>query len=117
MSKEEAMLLPLKERPICYRLSSEMYMAVWDAIGAATNCGDGTVEHAEKASDIVVNLLFKIADEVEKYRKENEELKDKLDIELMTEECSRCKCKWSPSLVEGGICIFCILKETKEKLK
>lgn len=25
MSKEEAMHLPLKERPICFRISSEMY--------------------------------------------------------------------------------------------
>lgn len=74
MSKEEAMKLPLKERPICFRLSSEMYHAVYEAIGAASMCWKPRpgkeVFASEEASDIAVQLCFKIAEEVEKYQKE-----------------------------------------------
>ena len=66
MSKEEAMALPLNKRPLCYRISNEMYLSVWDAVGQATGCGNNTVHDAEKASDIAVKLMFKIAEEIEK---------------------------------------------------
>lgn len=62
MSKKEAMELPLKERPLCYRISNEMYMAVWEAIGLATNC----VNEPIKAANIATNLCFKIAEEFER---------------------------------------------------
>lgn len=68
MSKEEAMKLPVEQRPLNMRISSEMYHAVWEAIGAATRawnpkpdghflCGD--------VSNIATNLCFKIAKELE----------------------------------------------------
>lgn len=67
MSKEEAMALPPKERPICFRLSSELYHDVWQAIGHAsmtfkTEAGN-EVFNTEEASKIVMDLLFKIANE------------------------------------------------------
>ena len=69
MSEEEAMALPVKERPLCYRLSSDIYHSVWEAIGAASMCwtprpNDETFD-AEKASKIAVDLCFKIANEIE----------------------------------------------------
>lgn len=69
LSKDEAMALPLKERPICYRLSSKMYHDVWEALGAASmtfNKDAGNeVFNTEQASKIAVDLLFKIANEKE----------------------------------------------------
>jgi hypothetical protein len=70
MSKEEAMALPLRERPICFRISSEMYHAVFEAIGAASmtfNKDAGNeVFNSEQASKIAVDLCFKIAEELER---------------------------------------------------
>lgn len=71
MSKEEAMKLPLKKRPICFRISSEMYHDVFEAIGAASMCwkprpGKRQVFQSEQASQIAVDLCFKIANELEK---------------------------------------------------
>lgn len=70
MSKEEAMALPLKDRPICFRISSEMYHAVFEAIGEASMCWNPPpskeVFHSEQASDVAVRLCFKIADEIER---------------------------------------------------
>lgn len=73
MSKAEAMKLPLKKRPICFRISSEMYHAVWEAIGAASMCWkprpSKEVFASEEASQIAMDLCFKIANELEKPRK------------------------------------------------
>lgn len=70
MSREEAMKLPLKERPICFRISSEMYHAVFEAIGEASMCWNprpsNEVFSTEQASDVAVRLCFKIAEEVER---------------------------------------------------
>lgn len=69
MSKEEAMKLPLKERPLCFRLSSEMYHAVFEAIGAASMCWhprpSTEVFNSEEAAKIATDLCFKIANEIE----------------------------------------------------
>ena len=70
MSKEEAMALPLKDRPLCFRISSEIYHAVFESIGEASMCWNPIpgkqVFQSEKASDIAVKLCFKIAEELEK---------------------------------------------------
>lgn len=70
MSKEEAMLLPPHKRPICFRVSSEIYHSVFEAIGAASMCWQphpSTEEFdSEKATKLAVDLLFKIANELEK---------------------------------------------------
>ena len=70
MSKKEAMKLPLKKRPICFRISSEMYHAVFEAIGEASMCWKPLpgkqIFQPEQASDVAVRLCFKIADELEK---------------------------------------------------
>ena len=69
MSREEAMALPVADRPICFRISSEMYHAVFEAIGEASMCWNPKpskeVFDAEKASDVAVRLCFKIATERE----------------------------------------------------
>lgn len=66
------MALPLKERPLCFRISSEMYTAVFEAIGAASMCWKprpgNEVFASEEASKIAVDLCFKIANELEKPR-------------------------------------------------
>src|ERR1035438_5232827 len=72
MSKKEAMKLPLNKRPICFRISSEMYHAVFESIGSASMCwkprpGLQTFV-PEEASDIAVKLCFKIANEMESRR-------------------------------------------------
>ena len=70
LSKEEALALPPEKRPICFRISSELYHAVFEAIGAASTCwkpmnGTGIFD-SERASQIAVELCFKIANEREK---------------------------------------------------
>ncbi len=70
MSKEEAMKLPINKRPLNYRISSDLYHAVFQAIGAASMCWkprpSNEVFSSEEASEIAMSLLFKIADELEK---------------------------------------------------
>jgi hypothetical protein len=69
MSREEAMKLPVGKRPICFRISSEMYHAVFEAIGAASMCWKPRpgkeVFASEEAAKIAVDLCFKIAEEIE----------------------------------------------------
>ncbi len=70
MSKEESMALPLKERPICHRISSEMYSAIFEHIGEASMCWNprpsSEVFNSEQASDVAVRLCFIVANEIEK---------------------------------------------------
>lgn len=69
MSKEEAMALPLNKRPLCFRISSEMYHTVFESIGAASMCWEPTPKgqfDSELASEIATKLCFKIANELEK---------------------------------------------------
>jgi hypothetical protein len=69
MSHDEAMALPVEKRPICYRISSEMYHAVFEAVGAASMCWkprpSSEVFDPEAAEKIAVELCFKIAHERE----------------------------------------------------
>lgn len=70
MSREEAMALPLRERPLCFRISSELYHAVFEAIGAASMCWNpkpsNEVFDSSAAEKIAVDLCFKMAEELEK---------------------------------------------------
>lgn len=77
MTKEEALALPLKDRPLCFRISSEIYHKVFENIGAASLCWKPQpteVFDADKASDLAIDLCLAIADEVEKYRKDGDPL-------------------------------------------
>jgi hypothetical protein len=69
MSKEEAMKLPPNERPLCFRISSEMYHAVFEAVGEASMCWKPRprkeVFDSKLASKIAVELCFQIAKEME----------------------------------------------------
>jgi hypothetical protein len=72
MSREEAMLLPPNKRPICFRIPSEIYTAVFESIGAASMCwnpkpGD-QVFNSEQASKIALDLCFKIAEMIESHK-------------------------------------------------
>lgn len=70
MSKEEAMALPLKKRPLCFRISSELYHLVFQKIGYASMCWEpkpsSEVFDAEKASSAAVDICFAAAEESEK---------------------------------------------------
>ena len=70
LSHEEAMKLSLKEWPLNHRISSELYHAVFEAIGEASMCWNpppsNEVFDSNKASDVGVRLCFKIADELER---------------------------------------------------
>lgn len=70
MSKDEAMKLPVEQRPLCFRISSEIYHAVFETVGEASTCWkDGFIPtgefDSERASTIATNLCFKIAKELE----------------------------------------------------
>ena len=69
VSKDEAMKLPIKQRPLCFRISSEIYHAVFEAVGAASMCWNPRpskeVFSSEEASQIAVDLCFTIANEIE----------------------------------------------------
>ncbi len=73
MSKEEAMALPVEKRPLCYRISSELYTAVFEAVGQASMCWKPRpgkeVFNSEEASHIATGLCFKIAEEIERLSK------------------------------------------------
>jgi len=68
MSDAEAKALPLRERPLNHRISSEIYHAVFEAIGAASMCWNPTpsgIFHSSAAERIAVALCFKIANDNE----------------------------------------------------
>ncbi len=64
------MSLPVDKRPLCYRISSELYHAVFEAIGEASMCWKprptSETFDSEHASNVAVDLCFKIANELEK---------------------------------------------------
>lgn len=68
-TKEEIAQMPLKERPLCARISNELYTAIFEAIGEASMCWEPKpgkeVFDANKASDVAVRLCFKVANEIE----------------------------------------------------
>lgn len=69
MSREEAMALPISKRPLNYRISSKIYHAVFETVGAASLCWEpkpgNNIFDSEKASQFAVELCFKIAEEIE----------------------------------------------------
>jgi hypothetical protein len=71
MSREEAMLLPVDKRPLCFRILSEIYTAVFESIGAASMCWSpkltNQVFNSEQASKIATDLCFKIAETLESH--------------------------------------------------
>lgn len=70
ISEEEAMALPQAKRPLCFRVPSSIYHDTFVAIGAASMCWNpqpsGQVYNSDKASQVAVELLFKIAAELER---------------------------------------------------
>lgn len=85
LSHEEIAALPQEKRPMNFRVTSKIYHDVFEAVGYASTCWrpnpePNCVHDAEKASDIAVNLCFKIAAELERLgvdpRKINENAPD-----------------------------------------
>lgn len=69
MTKEEALSLPVQQRPLNFRISSEIYHAVFEHIGEASMCWTPLPNgefNSSLASDVAVRLCLKIADELEK---------------------------------------------------
>lgn len=70
MSKEEALALPLEDRPLCFRLPSKIYHDVFEAVGAASMCWQPRptteVFNPDEATRVAVALCFKIAAELER---------------------------------------------------
>lgn len=68
-SDEEIEKMPLKDRPLCKRISGELYTAIHEAIGEASMCWNprpsNEVFASEQASDVAVRLCFKVANEIE----------------------------------------------------
>jgi hypothetical protein len=65
MTKAEAMLLPHAQRPLCFRISSELSHAVFCAVGAAYALG-AVSQKADKACKVATTLCLKIAEDFEK---------------------------------------------------
>lgn len=69
-SKDEALAMEPKDRPMCYRVPSKIYVDTFEAIGAASMCWNprpsDEVFSPEETERVAVNLLFSIATELEK---------------------------------------------------
>lgn len=68
LSTNEALALPLKKRPLNYRLSGDLYTAVFEAVGQASMCWlpePKGIFDSNTAEKIAVDLCFKIANAVE----------------------------------------------------
>lgn len=101
MSHDEAMALPLAERPLNYRISSEMYHAVFDEIGYASLCWEPKptgVFDSTKASDAAVKLCFKIAEELEVIKAKHDKVTD-----MVSRFCVAWKGSLPDSWMEGFI--------------
>lgn len=68
MSEEEAMALPQSERPLCFRVPSSVYHDTFEAVAAAhVFCRPASAKFdSDEISKIAVELLFKIATELER---------------------------------------------------
>ena len=66
-SKEEALAMKPKDRPLCYRVPSKIYHDVFEHTGTASMCWEPAptgVFDAELAERYTIDLLFKIAEEL-----------------------------------------------------
>lgn len=70
LSHDEAALLPQKDRPLNFRITSRMYHDVWEAVGHASMCWQPPpsieVFDTEEAGRCAVDLCFKLAEELER---------------------------------------------------
>jgi hypothetical protein len=69
LNREEALALPPSKRPLCFRVTSKIYTAAFEAVGAASLCWnpkpEGTFD-SELASRFATDLCFAIAEELER---------------------------------------------------
>ena len=70
MSEEEAMNLPHKKRPLCFRISSNLYHDIFESIGMASMCWNpkpsSEAFDSTKAEGVAVELCLKVVNELEK---------------------------------------------------
>ncbi len=74
ISRDEAMALPIEQRPLCFRIPEKIYTSVFEAVGAASMAWkprpSTEVFNSEEAEKIAVDLCFIIAGEIERLQKE-----------------------------------------------
>jgi hypothetical protein len=87
-TKEEARAMEPEKRPICYRVPGKIYTAAWETVGHASLCWkprpdepmvDGKpigVFDTEEATKATMDLLFVIAEELERLGVTFEQLND-----------------------------------------
>jgi hypothetical protein len=73
LNKEEAMKLPPRERPLCYRLPEPIFNAIHQAIGEASMCWKPRpgkeVFNSEQASKVAFELCHVVADALDEAKK------------------------------------------------
>ena len=68
LTHEEAINLPLKDRPLNYRLSGDIVISVYESLGTASMCWDPVpsgVFDSTGAAEVAHKLCLKIADYIE----------------------------------------------------
>lgn len=107
LSREEALALPLKDRPLNYRISGNLYHAVYESIGTASMCWNPRPENetfnSEEASNVAVKLCLTIADEIDQIiseRDEAREMAEKLREQVEWTECAPWVFSWEGAEVE-----------------
>lgn len=69
MTKDEALALPPADRPICFRIPSKLYHAIFENVGAASMCwkpDTGSAEFdASRAEKVALTLCFETAKTLE----------------------------------------------------
>lgn len=72
LSKEEAMALPPSQRPLNYRITSDVYHRIFEDIGQASMCWEPRPSHevfkADEAANIAADLCHFIADALDAAR-------------------------------------------------
>ncbi len=91
LSTDEVAKLPQKDRPMNFRVTSEIYHAVFEAVGHASLCWQPRptteVFDTAEAEKCAVDLCFRIADELERLGVDPKLINDKappLPAELET---------------------------------
>jgi len=68
-SKEEALAMEPRKRPMCFRVPSKIYHDAFEVVGSASMCWHPRptgVFSCEEAEKFTVEFLFKVAAELEK---------------------------------------------------
>ena len=70
-------------------------------IGSSERC---VIKHARQLETALAAMIA-----------ERDSLKSKLEVETALETCSDCGRNWSPSIIESGHCVFCLIKSLEHQ--